>query len=150
MAYCCGESPVWQLASFRERVLGNSLANATAPSAPAPSPTLTTLSEACMLVTAQLSALNQSSHVGAATRGMVAQAQGAFIRTLELCKHLLQVHDHATFFELLTTFCAQIKGMMPGSVLVIPSGWRQSKEQNHLLLVLGIPIEMFFILHHPR
>ena len=26
MAYCCGESPVWQLASFRERVLGNSLA----------------------------------------------------------------------------------------------------------------------------
>ena len=126
MVFKCGERPIWEMPLFRHLVLGNSLAKDPSELAPAPAqgtPLLRTLIDAFVVVSAQLEALEKFGYAAPALRRTVGRVHAAFARSLELCRMLPQVRDNATFYELLTTFTAQVKALMPGGVLVIPGGW---------------------------
>lgn len=126
MVFKCGERPIWEMPLFRHLVLGNSLAKDPSELAPAPAqgtPLLRTLIDALVVVSAQLEALEKFGYAAPALRRTVGRVHAAFARSLELCRMLPQVRDNATFYELLTTFTAQVKALMPGGILVIPGGW---------------------------
>ena len=126
MAYRCGDQPIWELPLFRDLVLGNSLAQIPTELAPVPeqgTPLLRTLIDALTVVSAQLQALESFGYAAPALRRTVGRVHAAFARSLEMCRMLPQVRDNATFYELLTTFTAQVKSLMPGGILVIPGGW---------------------------
>ena len=79
--------------------------------------TLKALSESVQLVLAQLRTLFESE-AAAALNNAVGKVHSSFERSLELSRAFSQVHDHASFFELLTNVVAQIKAIGPGSSII--------------------------------
>ena len=71
----------------------------------------------------QLNALSEAS-TAPLVRSAAAKTSAAFKRCLELCEHMPSVTDAESFYSMLTAFVARIKAMEPGSIIVVPAGWR--------------------------
>ena len=123
--FSTGARPVWESSCYKELVLADSLAGN--PKAPAPPPpqkvSLATLVDSLTIVSSQLATLNKSS-AGAAIKQSVARVHSTFSRCVEMCGSVKTVHDHTTFYELLTNFVAQVKALTPGSSVLMPGGFK--------------------------
>ena len=124
-AFSTGARPVWESACYRELVLGESLSSGKpdAEKLAPPKMVLGTLCESLAIVAAQLGALCKG---GGATpiKQPLAKVQTTFGRAVEMCASFKTVQDNTTFYELLTTFVAQVKAITPGCSLVIPGGYK--------------------------
>ena len=125
-AFSTGERPVWDSPIFRDLVLGNSLAGgaAAANKKPAEKAGVKQLSDSLGLLTAQLYVLSNSSTLAPALKPVVGRVHAAFSRSMDTCRAIPQVSDQASFFEVLSSFVAKVRAMQPGSVLVVPGGWK--------------------------
>ena len=125
-AFSTGERPVWDSPIFRDLVLGNSLAGGAAAvnEKPAEKAGVKQLSDSLGLLTAQLYVLSNSSTLAPALKPVVGRVHAAFSRSMDTCRAIPQVSDQASFFEVLSSFVAKVRAMQPGSVLVVPGGWK--------------------------
>ena len=125
-AFSTGERPVWDSLIFRDLVLGNSLTGgaAAANEKPAEKAGVKQLSDALGMLTAQLYVLSNSNTLAPALKPVVGRVHAAFSRSMDTCRAIPQVSDQASFFEVLSSFVAKVRAMQPGSVLVVPGGWK--------------------------
>ena len=123
LAFSTGERPVWDSPIFRDLVLGNSLTGGAAAKKPARAG-VKQLSDALGMLTAQLYVLINSSTLAPALKPVVGRVHAAFSRSMDTCRAIPQVSDQASFFEVLSSFVAKVRAMQPGSVLVVPGGWK--------------------------
>jgi hypothetical protein len=111
---------LWANICFRDFVLSNAF------SADFPDPPrceMATLVESIALVTSQLAMLQENTS-SLALRNAAGRTHAAFKRCLELCRLLPNVKDSESIYSLLSSFVARIKALEPGSVVVIPGGWK--------------------------
>ena len=66
-------------------------------------------------------------------------------RAAEITKTFSAISDHAGFFELLTTFVAQVKTLSPGTSLIVPGGFQEgtNKKGTHSLLMYVLHCDSF-------
>ena len=121
-AFSSGERPLWESATFHDQILGTTLADVRR-GGERGAASLKLLLDSLTLVTTQLRMLS-SGNCGGVAKPAIARVLASFSRCLDTCKIMAQVTDYPTFYELLTNFMAQIKGLNPGSSMVIPAGWR--------------------------
>ena len=122
-AYSLGALPIWEYESFRDKILGRSLDGAAAAAAAPPKLTLPALAESVKMVQAQLRALFESE-AAAAMKQPIGRIHASFSQLSELCRMLDSIKDNTGMFEMLTTFVAQVKGLTPGSSMVVPGGYK--------------------------
>ena len=122
-AFSTGERPVWDSPIFKELVLGNSLsAGADKPHEKAG---VKQLGDSLGLLTAQLYVLSNSTTLAPSLKTIVGRVHAAFSRSLDTVRAIPQVHNQETFYEVLSSFVAKVRAMQPGSVIVVPGGWKQ-------------------------
>jgi hypothetical protein len=120
------EAPIWERPQFVDAIMGSSLsAEAPSPSGPAlgPSCTMGSLIDSLTITASLIGSLQESTTVPV-VRAAASKVHVAIKRCLELCSHMPSVKDPESFYSLLAPFVARIKALEPGSVLVVPAGWR--------------------------
>ena len=121
-AFSTGERPVWESPIYRDLVLGNAFnaGNEKAPSKPG----VKQLADSLGLLTAQLYVMSNSNTLAPALKPVIGRVHAAFSRSMEACRALPQVTDQQSFYEMLSSFVAKVRAMQPGSVLIVPGGWK--------------------------
>ena len=115
-----GRAPVWLHASFREEVLGQSLAHEAKPGAPAE---LSAVLESLSLVLAQLQALSASP--ASAVQAAAALVHDSFRQSLAACQHMTPAAatEPQPTQALLTAVVGRARALGAGGCLVVPGGW---------------------------
>ena len=121
-AFSTGERPVWESPIYRDLVLGNAFN--TGNEKPPNKPGVKQLADSLGLLTAQLYVLSNSNTLAPALKPVIGRVHAAFARSMEACRTLPQVTDQQSFYEMLSSFVAKVRGMQPGSVLIVPGGWK--------------------------
>ena len=143
-SYATGAEPLWENATFADLVLGRSLDGGATPLPAPPKLSLTQLADSIKLVMFQTRSLFESE-AAVALKQPLGRLHAALERAAELTRTFSGVSDHAGFFELLTTFVAQVKTLTPGASLIVPGGYQQGslKKGTHSFLMYVLHCDSF-------
>lgn len=143
--YSTGDTPLWENPIFADVVLGRSLDDGKRGLPPPPKLTVGSLVESINLVMFQTRFLFEDPQTAGALKQTLGRIYSALERAAGMTKTFSAISDMSGFFELLTTFVAQVKTLTPGASIIVPGGFQEGslKRGTHSLIMYVLHCDSF-------
>jgi len=143
--YSTGDTPLWENPIFADVVLGRSLDDGKRGLPPPPKLTVGSLVESINLVMFQTRFLFEDPQTAGALKQTLGRIYSALERAAGMTKTFSAISDMSGFFELLTTFVAQVKTLTPGASIIVPGGFQEGslKRGTHSLMMYVLHCDSF-------